>query len=232
MADAIYPNYPRQNSMAGVYSDIAIDAYYNARELHQKIIMSNYNCENMSDFSSMEKQVIITVVFSAMCIEAFFNDYAASCLGDKEFYKNFDKLSTISKFQLIVKFILKTEIDKSKAYYSRLKQLVRNRDNYVHSKSLYADLPKISQEDCAEYEEYINVSEDTIIDFFWEKEYVDNILKEALDALKTIRDIAKFFDSHDSEVNAFSRLLNPVGGIFQNPHKSVVFQDLGIKVDM
>ena len=126
MADAIYPNSFRINYFANTYCEMAMESYYNAKDLYLQIKKDNYVGERIHELVGMEKQVISAVVFSAMCIESFFNDYSAACLGDVEFYDNFDKLSTISKFQLIAQFILKKEIDKSKSYYSRLKLLIKN----------------------------------------------------------------------------------------------------------
>ena len=90
--------------------------YYWAKKSYDTLDKTDY--ENyLYVLDEIHKYTISTVVFSAMSIEAFFNNYAASCLGDEEFYDNFDKLSVISKFKLIAKFILKEDIDKTQSYY-------------------------------------------------------------------------------------------------------------------
>ena len=151
------------------------------------------------------KEVISTVVFSAMAIEAFFNDYAAACLGDSEFYDNFDQLSTIGKFELIAKFILCAEVDKSKSYYSHLKKLIKSRNNYIHNKSTELTIPDISIEDAIKADsrlaQYLSSDEDLPVD----QGELNDGLNEALDALKAIRDIAQFFDLYDTNICATAR---------------------------
>ena len=59
-------------------------------------------------------------------------------------------------------------------------------------------------------------------------------MNEALDALKAIRDVAVYFDEHDSNIWAISRLFNTVGLVAgkenERQYKADVFQLLGIKV--
>ena len=235
MADSIYPNSARRNCLAETYCEIAMESYYNARSFYQQIKINNYSCDNLYQLSEMEKQVISTVVFSAMCIEAFFNNYAAACLGDTGFYDNFDRLSAISKFQLIAKFILKTDIDKSKSYYSRLKQLIKKRDSYVHNKSSISEFQGFSKDEYEKLKNFEKITDEEYMELTFPKTEVDNTYKEALNALKTIYDIAVFFDSYDTNIYAVIRLFHPSGIVFgevlERQFKTVVFKDLGIKVD-
>ena len=119
----IYPEYGRINCFASTYAEMSIDNYCIAKKLYTDIMKAD--CKSyMFDFDihrTFFNHVIVSVVFSAMAIEAFVNDYAVSCMGDKLFYQNFDHLSVISKLQLIAEFILKTEFDKEESYYSNLK---------------------------------------------------------------------------------------------------------------
>ena len=235
MGRDIYPNLSRKNYLAGIYAEIAMQSYYNAHNLYEDIKKNNYNCNDFYQLSEMEKQVISTVVFSAMCIESFFNNYAASCLGDAEFYDNFDKLSTISKFQLIAKFILKMDIDKSKAYYSRLKQLIRCRDNYVQNKSKLSKFQGLSEDEYGKIKEFREYIDEKLMECTLPKVDIDNTFKEAYNALKAIYDIAFLFDLYDSNIQAVTRLFQPYGIVYgevlERKFKTVVFKDLGIKVN-
>ena len=113
----IYPGYGRFNCYASTYAGISIDNYCRTKKLYEDILKAEYKwCDLDFDIHhTFFNHLIISVVFCAMAIEAFVNDYAASCMGDKLFYQNFDHLSVISKMQLIAKFILKTEFNKEES---------------------------------------------------------------------------------------------------------------------
>ena len=53
--------------------------------------------------------------------------------------------------------------------------------------------------------------------------------------MKSVRDIAGFFDAHDSEAYAMERFFHTSGMLYGKPleqkYKKVVFSALGIKVD-
>lgn len=234
MAEEFYPrDFARQNCLASFYSEIAMESYVNAHILYNEIKKDDYRGENLYKLCKMQKQVISTVVFSAMCIESFLNDYAASCLGDDEFYDNFDKLSAISKFQLIAQFILKTEIDKSKSYYFRLKELFRNRDSYVHNKSSDAEIYGYSEDEYEMFNAFREEFEAGLIDSNLSKTETDNDFRQALNALKAVYELATFFDFRDSNIKAVIRLFGPHCIDYdEEPEqkvKKIVFEDLGIK---
>ena len=237
MAQSIYPQELRENAFFSMYAEIAMESFYNALQRYEEVKSSNYVVSSMWELGEMDKHVISTVVFSAMCVESFLNNYAAACLGDSEFYDNFDKLSAIGKFQLISKFILKTDIDKEKSYYSLLKQLFKKRDSYVHNKSRKAKYQGVSAEDLENYQSgRQDFGEDNqYIEPTFPKKEVDADIREARDALKAVKEIALFFDEFDSEVYAYERLFHPTGVLWGHHaeirYKSVVFPLLGIKVD-
>ena len=237
MAQSIYPNYLRENVYAGTYCEIAMESYYEAKQLHDIIKKHNYISSSIHDIFTMDKKAIITVAFSAMCLEAFINDYAAACLGDSDFYENFDKLSTISKLQLIAKFIWKDDLDKSQAYYCKLKRLFKERDAIVHSKSRLSKYQGMTEAEFKQYvnqkperADYVGYDEDA-----FDKDEVDKVIRTASDSLKAIYDIAKLFDAHDSNVHAVSKLIRPNGVRWgeatEKQYKSVVLPSLGIKVE-
>ncbi len=229
----IYPGYGRINFYSDTYAHISINNYCRAKELYNDIIKADYKMCNLDPtiHSTFYNHVIISVVFSAMAIEAFVNDYAASCMGDELFYQNFDHLSIISKLQLIAEFILKRKFDKTKSYYSNVKEIFSARDKFVHSKSQSAD-------------DYFNKNNITFPDNF--EEYVshfdaenylvaekDELNKEfclSQTAIKAMRDIAKYFDNIDSNCYAFFRLLG-IGEFSkeENDYKTII-SDFSIKI--
>lgn len=207
-----------------------MDHYYNALMLFEKIKEQKYHESTIGDCFALQDQIIVATVFAVMSLESFFNDYASACLGDEEFYSNFDKLDVKSKFILIAKFILKAEVDKSKSYYSHLVSLIKKRNSFVHNKSYKVDNKGYSgiirdEKDDVEYDEY-----------YLSKEKITAIkdeLTDGLNALKAIRDIAYYFDEHDTNAFALVRLMKPYG-IFdsetQKEQRELVLSKLDIKV--
>lgn len=232
---SIYPDGGRENVLYSTYCDIAMRSYYNAYLLHEKIKKEKYSGELLEEKYLLEEQVVVTVVFSAMCIEAFFNDYAAACLGDSEFYDNFDRLSALSKFKLISKFILKTDIDKSKAYYSYLKSLFALRDSYVHSKSKEISFKGYSKEEFNELKESLEGQWPSFEIPLLNKDSICSDMRQALNSLKAIREIAKFFDFYDDNAFANAKLFSPSVAFFlkgeEYKYKQYVLSLLGIKAE-
>lgn len=236
MAENIYPNCGRNNFLAGMYSEIAMESYFHAAKYHRIIRYKHYSAFAGYELSEFNKYIVKTVVFAAMSIESFLNDYAAACLGDSEFYSNFDKLSAVSKFQLIAKFILKSKVEKDKKYYFYLKTLFTLRDLYVHNKSTSFDT-----EGCATLEEYLDYAQEAykeeLSEESWslDKDDIDADYGGATNALKAIKEIALYFDKNDASQIATHRLFHPLGLQFgsekEKEYKTMVFSELGIKVD-
>ena len=190
--------FARVNVRCGSYSEIALNNYFIAKKSIEEIKAENDIAYCIENDHNVSHATIITCVFSIMAIESFFNDYAAKNLGDEEFYDNFDKLSLLSKFQLISKFILKTSIDKSKSYYGNLKATEKIRNELVHNKS--KDLFKWMQDKNMELCDDINEPElDETATFKNMIDKLDEMLQEAKTAIKSMRDIAFFFEEHRSE---------------------------------
>ena len=237
MTPAIYPPDLRENFNASIYCEIAMEAYYRTTCIYKEIEEQKFAYSAFGDLTEMYKSVVTTVVFSAMCVESFLNNYAAACLGDAEFYENYDRLSAVSKFQLVAKFILKANVEKGDAYYGGLKRLFRERDAYVHNKSKRSSYQGMSEE---EYAQYVKDRSEMEQEAFYEencfdKEEANELLRSALNALKSVRDVAHFFDAHDSEAYAMEHFFHTAGVLYGKPleqkYKKVVFPALGIKVD-
>ena len=115
----------RENYNPIFYADIAMRNYVRAKEQFDELDFSSDGFEENLGFDLLKEYAVSTIIFSTMCIEAFLNDYAAACLGDKEFYDYFDKLNIEGKFALVGKFVLCAEVNKGENYYYRLRKLVK-----------------------------------------------------------------------------------------------------------
>ena len=83
----------------------------------------------------MHQCAIIVIVFSAMYLESFIYDYAASCLGDGYVKSHIDKLDMVSKWLIIPKLITGKQINKESQAFESLKLLNKARNALVHLKS-------------------------------------------------------------------------------------------------
>ena len=95
----------RSNCNASLYCDIALEAYYDALQMHLALEAAEWFVNPEIDIAMPDrlmKKIMTSIVFSAMTAEAFINDYLAVRLGDKVFagynkseYHYFDKLDII-----------------------------------------------------------------------------------------------------------------------------------------
>ena len=196
----------RVNALYCFFTTIAVDNYYKAKNILKEIIKRQDIEFCSANFNKAEQSIMITCVFSIMAIESYFNDFAARHLGDEEFYGNFDRMSLLSKFQLISKFILQVDIDKSKSYYSNLKVAEKNRNELVHNKSKdFFDWNKTNKEIDFDSEEGPN-HEEAIVKF--DIKTLKNDLKDAKCAIDAIKDLALFFDEADKSNYALKMLFS------------------------
>jgi len=223
-----YPQGVRINCNAFVYSEMAVEAYSDALDFAEAIKAAEYKfLDTEKEYTFLYKRTIATVVFSAMTIESFMNDYAA-CLGDEEFYNNFDKLSVLSKFQLIAKFIFQAKIDKEKSYYCYLKKLVKNRDRYVHNKSESFNTGALTEDEWLD-EAYQKACEEQVFEEpLIEKSDVDGMIREALEALKAVKEVSDFFEIHDDHFHADFRVWKICSGQECPEYAKKVFDQLKI----
>lgn len=75
------------------------------------------------------------VVFSAMYLEAFIYDYAASCLGDGYVQSHLDKLDMVSKWLVVPRLVTGKQISKDSQAFEALRFLHKSRNSLVHLKS-------------------------------------------------------------------------------------------------
>lgn len=150
-----------------------------------KEFINNLNDIEKSDFNDIEqlqqkKRALyddfhVITVFSVMTIETFVNDYLAVCLTDDFYYSNLDKLNLLQKIEILFSLVWKIPIDKSKSLYKNLKEIIKKRNQFVHTKSHNFDYTKciennglktITYTDLDDYEfQYIVHLQADIVDF-------------------------------------------------------------------
>ena len=235
MSREIYPDCGRENNFSGMYCKLAMESYCRAEEYYKEISEANFSMEKSDEETEFSKQVVSTVVFSAMCLESFFNNYLAACLGDKNFYETYDNLSPVSKLCLITDLLFRIKIDKSKSYYAGIKNLFYLRNRYVHNKSKHAaSYGFYTEEEIAVIEELRNAPDNIPGDIpHLNKKEIQKDLKDAYESLKAIRDVAKFFDENDANCFAMVQLFGAYNYSFASAYEQrymkEVFAKLGIK---
>ena len=135
--------------LISTYFDIAIDCAldHNIHALELDKVKSEggewienifiYKRTDDFDFYSemLSRDTIKTIIFLCTFLESYIYDFAGIVLGDNYAKTHLDKLDLISKWIIIPKIITGQEIDKSKSYFSRLKELVTWRNKLIHPKS-------------------------------------------------------------------------------------------------
>ena len=218
------------------FSWISMLNYYEAKQKYELLSSLEYMCGEAVELEkTLRNSTIVTVTFSAMTLEAFFNDYAATKLGDKLFYENFESLRPTGKLQLIAKFILNADVVKGTTLCNLIDSLFRERNNYVHSKS--KDGCNLGMTE-GEYKEFLAFAEtDQGKEFLSKSSEIDMespklMLQAAFDALCALREVGKFFDEHDNEKTALSRLLLAGGYVIASTDElarvQAVQKELGI----
>lgn len=97
--------------------------------------------------AQQERSAIVTVVFSALTLEAFVNDYGISN-SSRSYFKNYlDKLSVLSKWLLLPKLFVGKTFRTDGQTFQSLAELFRQRDKLVHFKSSIKRLRDINEGD-------------------------------------------------------------------------------------
>lgn len=143
----------------------------------------------------IENLSISVVVFSAMALEGYLYDYAASFLGDSFVDAHLDRLDMTSKWVLIPRLVAGYEVPREGETYPLVKRLQRRRHALVHRKS--RGLPP-SDPDVTEAWNKARIVE--------RRERISLWPGEAIAALDCV---ARDLDSHHSESMALFWLSHP-----------------------
>lgn len=125
----------------GFYYEIARENYVRYFELKKEA--SSLQFEDPLDMeasmfeirTNQDKCALITICFSAMCVEAFIYDYAARHMSDSYVQKYLDRLDLAGKWVVIPKLVTGKEFPRSSNAFNSLKFLIKMRNKLVHFKS-------------------------------------------------------------------------------------------------
>lgn len=138
-----------RTSSIHIYSEIARESFEKimALEPQKRTIETNLtNAANPDEKMLLEYELMtvdielakiasITIVFAMIAIEAYIYDYAARHFTDSFVKKYIDKLDPISKWVIIPKLVTGKELSRGGEWFKLLKDLVRERNSIIHSKS-------------------------------------------------------------------------------------------------
>lgn len=145
-----------------IYIQIAVESYHKAKNLEAERIRKRNEKENMNDedvdfqcemSAKIDKCSIIAIIFSALTIEAFINDYGISNLSKSYFEKYLDKLDLFAKWIVIPKLVTGKQLDQSLNIFERLGKLISRRNNLVHYKTRKKLVENVEASDWIELKE-------------------------------------------------------------------------------
>jgi len=99
-----------------------------------------------------ERAAVTAVVFSALALEAFINDYAITRLSKSYFSKYLDKLDPAAKCVVIPRLHTGKEFDTDTQAFERLRKLFSLRNRLVHFKSTKKRVSELTPDDQVSYE--------------------------------------------------------------------------------
>ncbi len=223
-----YPQFTiRGNIYTATYAKIAVDHFLIAHYLFLE------RCKDEDAFihgvNDIEENNLICQAFSAFAIEAYMNDYISATLLDEN-YESFDRLSCISKLQLVSLCVFHKKLNSTSDLYHKLKALFRMRDGIAHNHSFdgtkevkgmtqqeYEERSKWEEEHPEELEKQFNQ---------WisrEKAYAINLLSDGYDAIRTMWLLVDYFiqngENHTCFFRMFAHLYPPIIKIGDNDRK-------------
>ena len=203
-------NIARIQANESSYSTIAFRALCDAEKIYKELLQDDEKFLDPDETFMIDECVAVCETFSAFAVEGYLNTYAAACLGDDMFYDNFEKLSVLSKLQLITALLYHESIDKGGELHYLIKNLFSSRDSHAHSKNMsISGKYGVSEKAIEEYEKLFSEHwkeelDDTIKSI--KSRYQDEI-KGAELSVKAIAAVACFIDAHDTTAFAQFRLL-------------------------
>lgn len=115
------------------FYEIAYYNYLKAKELIEELDKAAE--KQIEKTKAINRHIFVTVIFSALTLEAYINHYGRAKLS-KTYCKNYlDKLSTVSKWVIIPRLVTGNQISTDCQSFEYLKWLFKLRDTIVHSKS-------------------------------------------------------------------------------------------------
>jgi hypothetical protein len=139
-------------SNIALYMDIAKEANHFAQSTAKKrndliAKKSSDHIKIIEAASSVHKTSTVSVVFSAMAIEAFINEYGISQSSKKFFKNHLDNLHLISKLIIIPKLANKRLLDTNGQLYEDVVWLINLRNYLVHFRKSERNIEDIDYSD-------------------------------------------------------------------------------------
>jgi hypothetical protein len=133
-------NYARY-SLDATFFEVAKESYERYFELEERA--SSFDLKDSLELESrmyeittrQHKHELITICFSAMCVEAFIYDYAARHTSDSYAKKYLDKLDVVAKWVVIPRLVIGKDFPRNSQAFELLKFLITTRNGLVHFKS-------------------------------------------------------------------------------------------------
>lgn len=134
-------------SYYGDYSQIALENYTSIEKLlvKRKVIDKKYDSlgklseDEEREFSEINREINkhsrIVIVFCALSLEAFINDYAIDHLSKSYLEKYLDKLDLYAKWVVIPRFLTGSQLDTGAKPMQDLDWLIKQRNKLVHFKT-------------------------------------------------------------------------------------------------
>ncbi len=120
---------------------------------------AKYNLTKSKIWNDKLDHTLVTIIFSALSLEAYINDYAIRMFSKRYFEKYLDKLSILSKWIVIPRLVNGAQLDPSSKPMEELDWLIRKRHELVHYKTRKVERDKLQASDFlwpAEAERAIN----------------------------------------------------------------------------
>jgi len=151
-SSARFLNTPFYADIARKHLDKAIETYKILRE-KDKVISKETDSDSASYLhykatpirDDLSEYYVISIIFSAMTLEAYIYDYLARMLTDKYVKTHLDKLNVINKYVVGTQLITSKAFPKDGEVFFYLKETIGNRNNLIHSKSKSIDLDNKEQ---------------------------------------------------------------------------------------
>lgn len=111
----------------------------------------------------IQNHAIIAVIFSALTLEAFINNYGISLFSLSYFDNYLDKLDFVSKWLILPKLVVNKELNTSHQPFQLLNELYSLRNKLVHSKTYKRKLCDIEDKDWIMEKDAIKAIETVIL---------------------------------------------------------------------
>jgi len=131
-----------------LFADMARESVPQAQDANDRMLNAYATAETMKPPESdvhleraSEEHLILArhafsaVVFSAMALESFIYDYAASYLGDRYVKSHLDSMNLKSKWTVVPELVCGTPIPADLHAFALLGRLIKNRNTLIHWKT-------------------------------------------------------------------------------------------------